>query len=67
MPRGKKRKGLKWIRVPQPADLVGKVEGIVAEHPELGYTSGPEFYRAAVREKIDRIEAARKPLQVTAR
>jgi hypothetical protein len=64
--KGKKRKALKWIRVPQPADLVGQVEGVVAEHPELGYTGSPEFYRAAVREKIERIQAHKKPLEVPA-
>lgn len=66
MAKGKKRKALKWIRVPQPAELVGEVEGVVAEHPELGYTGSPEFYRAAVREKIERIQAHKKPLEVPA-
>lgn len=66
MRKGKKRKALEWIRVPQPADLVGEVEDVVTEHPELGYTSSPEFYRAAVREKIERIQAHRKPLEVSA-
>jgi len=66
LPKGKKRKALKWIRVPQPADLVGEVEEVVAEHPELGYTGIPEFYRAAVREKMERLKADRKPLEVPA-
>ena len=66
LPKAKKGKGIKWIRVPQPADLVGEVEDVVASHPELGYTSSPEFYRAAVREKIERIQAHRKPLEVSA-
>jgi hypothetical protein len=64
--KGKKRKALKWIRVPQPAELVGEVEGVVAKHPELGYTGSPEFYRAAVREKIERIQTHKKPLEVPA-
>ena len=67
MAKGKKRKALKWIRVPQPADLVGEVEELVAEHPELGYTSSPEFYRAAVREKIEKIQTQKKPLEVPVR
>ena len=66
MAKGKKRKALKWIHVPQPADLVREVEGIVAEHPELGYTGTPEFYRAAVREKIERIQGRKKALEVPA-
>jgi hypothetical protein len=66
LPKAKKGKGIKWERIPQPADLVQEVEGVVKDHPELGYTGVPEFYRAAVREKIERIQAYRKPLEVSA-
>ena len=67
MPKPKKGKGIKWDRVPQPADLVAEAGDIVKEHPELGYTGVPELYRAAVREKIERIRALdKKPLEVPA-
>jgi len=59
--KAKKRKGIEWERVPQPADLVAEAADIVKQHPGLGYTSVPEFYRVAVREKIERIKVAKAP------
>jgi hypothetical protein len=67
LPKAKKGKGIKWERVPQPADLVAEVSDIVKERPELGYTGVPEFYRAAVREKIERVRAVKEsPVEVPA-
>jgi hypothetical protein len=68
LPKAKKGKGIKWERIPQPADLVAEVNDIVKERPELGYTGVPEFYRAAVREKIERVRALKEsPVEVAAR
>ena len=66
MPKGKKPKGIKWDRVPQPSDLVQEAGEVLKEHPELGYTGVPEFYRAAVREKIERVRTLKPTLEVPA-
>ena len=64
----KKRNGIKWERVPQPVDLVNEARDLIREHPELGYTGVPELYRAAVREKIERVRGLKEdPVEVPAR
>jgi len=35
-----------------PIPLIERVEVYIKEHPELGYTSVPEFVRQAIREKL---------------
>ena len=68
LPSAKKRNGIKWERVPQPADLVNEARDLIREHPELGYTGVPELYRAAVREKIERVRGLKEdPAEVPAR
>jgi hypothetical protein len=67
LPSAKKRKGIKWERVPQPADLVDEARDMIKEHPELGYTGVPELYRAAVREKIEQVRTRKEnPVEVPA-
>ncbi|MHA1786497.1 MAG: ribbon-helix-helix domain-containing protein [Candidatus Helarchaeota archaeon] len=42
-----------YRQVSLPIALVEKIEEYLGKHPELGFTSVPEFIRQAIREKLN--------------
>ena len=49
-----KKRGYRQVSLPIP--LIEKIDKIIKERADLGFTSVPEFIRYAIREKIEKIE-----------
>ena len=45
----------KYRSISLPSELIDKIEQIICEHPELGYSSVSEFVKEALRTKISEI------------
>ena len=51
--KGKTLRERGYKQVSLPLKLIERVEKYIEEHPELGYTTIPDFIRAAIRTKMD--------------
>ena len=49
-----RRRGYRQVSLPIP--LIERVDKIITQKEEMGYTSIPEFIRSAIREKLQRVE-----------
>jgi metal-responsive CopG/Arc/MetJ family transcriptional regulator len=49
-----RRRGYRQVSLPIP--LIERVDKIINQKEEMGYTSIPEFIRSAIREKLQKVE-----------